>query len=159
IMRIILFYSLSCRMKKLLLCILLVALPAQASDTLIQLIEYIGADYKEAVQQGEVVNAAEFAEMQEFAGLMAAQLPAGHAELQQQAAQLQQMVATHADEAQIQQLTATMRRAVIAAMPAVSLPQQVPDHARGKALYQQNCAVCHGSSGAGDGPAGTALDP
>jgi high-affinity iron transporter len=146
-------------MKKLLLCLLLVALPGQASDSLIQLIEYIGADYKEAVQQGKVVNAAEFAEMQEFAGLIPAQLPAGHAELQQQAAQLQQMVATHADEAQIQQLTAAMRKAVIAAMPAVSLPQQVPDHARGKALYQQNCAVCHGSSGAGDGPAGTALDP
>lgn len=28
---------------------------------------------------------------------------------------------------------------------------------RGKYLYQQNCASCHGDSGKGDGPAGTAL--
>lgn len=26
-------------------------------------------------------------------------------------------------------------------------------------LYQQNCATCHGVSGAGDGPVGVALNP
>lgn len=145
--------------KLLLLCLFLVTLPGQASDKLIQLIEYIGADYKEAVQQGQVVNAAEFAEMQEFASLIPAQLPAGQTELQQQAALLQQLVASHADEAEIQQLTAAMRKMVIAGMPAIKLPLQAPDHQRGKALYQQNCAVCHGDTGHGDGPAGTALDP
>ncbi|WP_240222108.1 FTR1 family protein [Rheinheimera hassiensis] len=145
--------------KLLLLCLLLVTLPGQASDKLIQLIEYIGADYKEAVQQGQVVNAAEFAEMQEFASLIPAQLPPEQHELQQQAILLQQLVAAHADEADIQQLTATMRKAVIAAMPAIALPQQAPDRIRGKALYQQNCAACHGDNGHGDGPAGTALDP
>ena len=145
--------------KLLLLCLLLVTLPGQASDKLIQLIEYIGADYKEAVQQGQVVNAAEFAEMQEFASLIPAQLPPEQHELQQQAVLLQQLVAAHADEADIQQLTAAMRKAVIATMPAIALPQQAPDRARGQALYQQNCAACHGDSGHGDGPAGTALDP
>lgn len=145
--------------KLLLLCLLLVALPGQASDKLIQLIEYIGADYKEAVQQGQVVNSAEFAEMQEFASLIPSQLPAGQKTLQQQAILLQQLVANHADEADIQQLTAAMRKAVIASMPAIALPQQAPDRARGQALYQQNCAACHGATGLGDGPAGTALDP
>src|SRR5690606_3606738 len=52
-----------------------------------------------------------------------------------------------------------MRKAVIATMPAIALPQQAPDRTRGQALYQQNCAACHGDSGLGDGPAGTALDP
>ncbi|MDR6984172.1 high-affinity iron transporter [Rheinheimera pacifica] len=145
--------------KLLLLCLFLVTLPGQASDKLIQLIEYIGADYKEAVQQGQVVNAAEFAEMQEFASLIPAQLPPGQTELQQQAVLLQQLVANHADEADIQQLTAAMRKVVIATMPAITLPSQAPDHGRGKALYQQNCAACHGDTGHGDGPAGTALDP
>ena len=72
---------------------------------------------------------------------------------------LQQLVASHASEADIQQLTAAMRKAVIASMPAIALPQQAPDRARGQALYQQNCAACHGATGLGDGPAGTALDP
>ncbi|MBC7943733.1 MAG: c-type cytochrome [Burkholderiales bacterium] len=31
--------------------------------------------------------------------------------------------------------------------------------ARGQALFKQNCAVCHGAAGRGDGPAGAALDP
>lgn len=29
----------------------------------------------------------------------------------------------------------------------------------GKAIYQTNCASCHGDTGQGDGPAGQALDP
>ena len=143
----------------LLLCLLICSLPAFSSDKLIQLIEYIGADYGAAVQQGQIVSEAEFAEMQEFASLIPAQLPKDHPQLQQQASQLQQLVASHADEAQIQQLTAAMRKAVIAAMPVVPLPANTPDRARGQVLYQQNCAVCHGATAMGDGPAGAALDP
>ena len=30
---------------------------------------------------------------------------------------------------------------------------------RGKALFQTHCALCHGASGQGDGPAGAALNP
>lgn len=31
--------------------------------------------------------------------------------------------------------------------------------ARGKQVYSQNCAMCHGGEGKGDGPAGMALNP
>ncbi|QBL08995.1 c-type cytochrome [Rheinheimera sp. D18] len=143
----------------LFLCLLLISLPSLASDRLIQLIEYIGADYGAAVQQGEIVNAAEFAEMQEFASLIPEQLPTKHPELQQQAIQLQQLIESHAEHAQIQQLTANMRKAVIAAMPAITLPEKSPDLARGQALYQTSCAICHGDTGMGNGPAGMQLDP
>jgi high-affinity iron transporter len=33
------------------------------------------------------------------------------------------------------------------------------DPARGKGIYDEKCAACHGPAGKGDGPAGAALDP
>ena len=41
--------------------------------------------------------------------------------------------------------------------PAV--PYQAGSIAAGASAYREHCAACHGASGAGDGPAGTALSP
>jgi mono/diheme cytochrome c family protein len=43
--------------------------------------------------------------------------------------------------------------------PADAEGAAAADPARGKVHYQALCASCHGASGAGDGPAGLALDP
>ncbi len=39
------------------------------------------------------------------------------------------------------------------------LGNSAEDLARGKTLYQSNCAACHGAQGRGDGPAGESLNP
>ena len=39
------------------------------------------------------------------------------------------------------------------------LGNSAEDLARGKTLYQSNCAACHGAQGQGDGPAGENLNP
>ncbi|MBP7962878.1 MAG: cytochrome c [Caldilineaceae bacterium] len=39
------------------------------------------------------------------------------------------------------------------------IPATEASIAAGAALFQTNCAACHGESGAGDGPAAAALDP
>ena len=40
------------------------------------------------------------------------------------------------------------------------MPPSTPEIlARGKGLYETNCAICHGNNLAGDGPARTNLDP
>jgi mono/diheme cytochrome c family protein len=39
------------------------------------------------------------------------------------------------------------------------IPAEADSLARGKAIYESNCAACHGESGWGDGPAASALDP
>ena len=42
---------------------------------------------------------------------------------------------------------------------AVVLDMSSVNVAKGKACYQANCAVCHGSGGKGDGPAAVAMTP
>lgn len=143
----------------LILVMTLFAMPLQASDKLIQFIEYIGADYKSAVAEGQIINAAEYAEMVEFASLIPAQLPEGNADLLQQSELLQQLIKNKADPVDIQQLTAKMRHSIIAIMPQISLPVKIPDLQRGQSLYQAHCAACHGANAQGDGPAAQGLDP
>ena len=45
------------------------------------------------------------------------------------------------------------------AAPAAAPASGAPDVAKGQATYQHLCASCHGPRGAGDGPAGQALNP
>ncbi len=44
-------------------------------------------------------------------------------------------------------------------VPSVPIPQRAPDLARGEVLFAQQCAVCHGAAGAGDGQAAYLLSP
>ncbi len=46
-----------------------------------------------------------------------------------------------------------------AASPQTRAPAAAGDAARGKALYAQYCASCHGAGGNADGPLGQALNP
>ncbi|MFO8212479.1 c-type cytochrome, partial [Pseudomonas aeruginosa] len=41
----------------------------------------------------------------------------------------------------------------------VQTPAITPDPARGAPLYAQQCSICHGDAGKGDGPAGIGLQP
>jgi len=47
----------------------------------------------------------------------------------------------------------------LGAAGAMDMPKGALDTAIGHRLYGQSCASCHGDAGAGDGPAGRALDP
>lgn len=49
--------------------------------------------------------------------------------------------------------------AVLAFAPAALAADAKADLAKGEKLYQANCAMCHGATGHGDGPAAAALKP
>jgi mono/diheme cytochrome c family protein len=53
------------------------------------------------------------------------------------------------------QLRATLGEAYDAPIPGF----EAADPAKGKAMYDQACASCHGPAGKGDGPAGAGLNP
>ena len=149
-----------------LLALFLVTSLARAGDVqqLLQLIDYVGVDYGEAVADGAIINAGEYEEMQDFAAGILQQtrnLPAGQArtDLREQAGRLAEKIATRAPHAEINALTAAMRLAIIDAYKVTVIPRQMPDLARGAALYAEQCAGCHGADGDGKGPQAAGLEP
>lgn len=129
-----------------------------------RLLDYIAVDYREAVREGEVVNEVEYAEMKEFSATAAeaiGQLPAKaeSAQLKQDATALQGAIQAKAAPEQIAEQARALAALLVKAYPIPLLPMQSPNCGRGKVLYAQLCAACHGPSGAGDGPAGAGLDP
>ncbi|MFX4493807.1 c-type cytochrome, partial [Acinetobacter baumannii] len=48
---------------------------------------------------------------------------------------------------------------LLVAYPVPLAPSKVPDLVNGAALYQQQCAACHGATGAGDGQDAKGLTP
>lgn len=139
---------------------------AQQGDprALLHLLDYIGVDYPDTVQDGQVINRAEYAEQREFAeraAILAAALPAGRARDRAltQTEGLQQLIDTRADGESVSGLTQRMRAGLITALQVVTVPRSLPDPAHGRALFEQQCSSCHGVSGAGNGPAATTLSP
>jgi copper transport protein len=49
--------------------------------------------------------------------------------------------------------------ALIVGLPAQFALAADGDPAKGKAVYEQSCAICHGAQGKGDGPAGLMMTP
>jgi len=154
------------RFRALLIACLFLCLPAFANNqtALVQLVEYVGADYINAVVDGDIVSPEEYAEMEEFTALLAegvAQLPDadGKQGLQDQADALQQAVADKAGEPRIKELAQSIRATLVTVYGIPVSPKSAPDLARAAELYQSQCAACHGADGRGDGPAGAAMEP
>ncbi|WP_346838866.1 cytochrome c/FTR1 family iron permease [Microbulbifer sp. SAOS-129_SWC] len=131
---------------------------------LMQMAEYVGVDYPGAVRDGEIISKDEYAEMQEFGQLLAdrsAKLADSDAArgIRAEAAALNTAIANKADLPTIKAHTAKLRAGLLAVAPALALPAALLDEGASKALFEANCAACHGASGHGDGPLAAHLDP
>ncbi|MGD8176459.1 FTR1 family protein [Marinimicrobium sp. ARAG 43.8] len=137
---------------------------ASSQTALVQLVEYIGADYVNAVQDGEIISQEEYDEMSEFSRLLhegIGELEAvdGRELLLEQARQLQAAVTEKAPGTRIKSLAQAIRGTLVEVYGIPVLPQSAPDLKNAPALYQTHCAACHGAEGRGDGPASGTLEP
>lgn len=137
--------------------------PAEAAKAL-HLLDYIGADYPPTVHDGKVVDEGEYREQQEFSTVLADLLEglpenAERPGLEQGVAALRQAIDQRQDGALVAKQARQLGARLAVAYEVSQAPVITPDPARGAALYAQNCAICHGDSGAGDGPAGVGLEP
>ena len=129
-----------------------------------QMLDYLATDYAGAVDQGKIINEAEFAEMQEFSTVVRTQITtlpehADKAVVLEQAERLITLVGNKADPAEVASQAHQLADILLAAYPVPTSPAVAPDLARGATLYQSHCASCHGVKGGGDGPASIGLDP
>ena len=135
--------------------------PAQ---TALHLLDYISVDYGEAVVGGKIKNADEYREMQEFArdtqSLIERLSPnPARSQLLTEATALVRAIEAKSSPAEVATKARALRWAVIEAYQLQIAPRRTPDLARGAALYDSQCAACHGASGHGDGAAGRTLEP
>ena len=155
-----------------LICLASSLLPVHADDLptqnkakqVWQLLDYLAVDYRKSVKDGAVANQGEYTEMQEFAHAaerQLAELPPSPAmsELLKGAATLRAAIAEKAPAATVGDQARALAAALLAAYPVPVAPAKLPDLQRGAALYQSQCASCHGVSGHADGPLAATLNP
>lgn len=145
----------------------LVASARAGSDavlTIWRLLDYMAIDYGGAVHDGAIVSADEYTEMVEFAGSVKAKVEAlppspTRSVLEKQAVELESAIARKAAADVVAILSRSLAADLIKAYPVPLAPSAVPDLKRGRALYAENCASCHGSGGDGKSPAAAELKP
>jgi len=142
----------------------LLADTVEGAPQALHLLDYIGADYPETVQAGKVIDEGEYREQLEFIkvlqGLIAA-MPAKpeKAGLEQGISTLRNAISARQDGADVARQARQLGAKLAVAYEVSQAPIITPDPTRGAPLYAQHCSVCHGDTGAGDGPAGVGLTP
>src|SRR6266576_6505214 len=145
------------------------AFPAMAQDEakkLVALLDYLGTDYKNAVQDGKVLSKDEYGEAQEFAKRsleLFRQLKAADkgdkAGVESELNLLAQQIGSKADPKVVAESARSAKDKLIAAYKIVPYPRRLPSFVSGKQIYDDNCAQCHGATGKGNGPGRESMNP
>lgn len=121
--------------------------------TTIHLLDYISRDYTAAVQNGEVIDEGEFAEMQEFSNkvyllIEESNLPQDNKLLiLSQLKDLGNQIEKKAPHKSIYALAQQARQDIIKTTNLKTAPLIWPDLKKEKSLYVQNCTSCHEENG------------
>jgi len=137
---------------------------AEGAPKALHLLDYIAADYPSAVEGGKVIDEAEYLEQQTFLGELQgliADLPVKpeRSELEQGVNGLRTAIAARKDGADVTRQARQLGAKLAVTYEVSQAPVITPDPTRGAPLYAQQCSVCHGDTGTGDGPAGVGMTP
>lgn len=120
-------------------------------------------EYEKGVDaRGRLISKIEFQEAVDFladARAQATRLPGDRAAVAR--AILDSIIAAVSSRRMPEVVKAMEQRfaAALGSEAALELPRKAIDLAQGRALYERNCASCHGIAGLGDGAAGRAMNP
>lgn len=125
---------------------------------LVAVLQYVAADYPEAIK---TASAAELAEQRSFlteALAIARKLPAA-ASLLPRLESIEARVGKGEDPAAVQRDCAALVEELVRATGLTRSPKAPPDLARGKVVFESSCASCHGVDGAARTQLAASLDP
>ncbi len=128
----------------------------------LQLVEYVGVDYSSAVKDSQVVDEGEYQEMVEFAGIVSeklAQISKVDDSIALLANTLQDEVKNKAEVSTVKSLAVKLKTQLSQLTDELVLPEELLETQLVSTLFKENCASCHGETGAGDGIKGKNLTP
>jgi high-affinity iron transporter len=139
---------------------------SEEAEQIVHLLEYVGSDYGGAVSGGQVVNPAELEEQLEVlaeAGRVAARLGTrpmrGGFVPRAVVERVRALVMGHRPEADVAAAVKDARAEFAAFFDLIEGPREPPSRDRGKELFEQHCATCHGQLGRADTPRAAEYTP
>lgn len=134
------------------------------AQKIIHILDYIAVEYPEIVKNGSVVDAEEYEEQREFSEQllkMVQQLPVKSSShtLSDDAKRLANVIQQKQSGEKIVSLSTAMSLRLIELFKVDVAPRVAPNVSDATMLFQENCAVCHGIEGFGNGPQAKSLNP
>jgi len=128
------------------------------------LLSYLARDYSGAVAEGKVLSKTEYQEQLEFAKTACKTLTEiseikDNANLLKECDELVAFIQDKKAAEDVESKAQFIQAELIQLTHLKLAPTSPPDLNKGKILYTQNCAQCHGLEGRGDGPLSTNLNP
>jgi high-affinity iron transporter len=138
--------------------------PLEPVHIIVHLLDYVAVDYPEFVQDGIVLDQAEYDEQLEFSEQVRTMLSqlAVHpdkASLLRRADELRSAIQDRRSGPEVTGLAQQLRWSIIRAYDVEVAPKRPPDGRIAASLYHAQCSACHGPEGHGDGPAAASLEP
>ncbi len=142
--------------------------PEIEAQRLVHILGYTASDYGGAVANGAISNPSEYEEQLSLladATKIAAHLHPAVAEgatapdLAAGVAKVRSLVEGKASEAQVGAAVVEIRGVITSAFHLAEAPSTPPDPLRGRALFLENCATCHGDTGRADTARAQSLTP
>lgn len=135
--------------------------------TLITLLDYIAKDYDGAVENGKIINEAEFEEISEFTetcisyheNLIPQVNNQSFTDLKKGLENLKDLIQNKSDQILIDAQTKEIKNKILAMGLIKMSPDKWPSLKSGMMIYNEKCQSCHGAEGKGDGILAEGLDP
>jgi high-affinity iron transporter len=145
------------------LLLLSIALKANEKNSnarmMVHLLDYIAVDYSMAVNQGKIISAAEYKEMEEFANTINSLGQNAPASVKSDIKLLRTLISEKASQEKVSSVSNSIKQRIISSYSLEIAPKRWPSLVNGRQLYALHCNSCHGENGKGNGILANALNP